>query len=51
MHGDLEEQLIGAYPNRKNEATYHVTVVVIHVTHLAKAWPENHRRRRWVEVY
>ena len=49
LHGDLEEQPIGAYLYQKNEATYHVSVVVMHVTHVAEAWPEDHRRRRlWV---
>ena len=46
--GDLEEQPIGAYLYRKNEATYHVSVVVMRVTHIAEAWPEDHRRRIWV---
>jgi 8-oxo-dGTP pyrophosphatase MutT (NUDIX family) len=47
--GFLEEQPVGSYRYTKSGELYHVTVFLMHVTEMAKNWPEvNLRQRIWV---
>jgi 8-oxo-dGTP pyrophosphatase MutT (NUDIX family) len=47
--GFLEDEAVGTYHYKKSGSIYHVTVFRMHVTEMAKFWPESGLRQRiWV---
>src|SRR5262245_56504146 len=51
FNGSVDEEQFWHFQNGNKGVTNRVTVCIIHVTQVADAWPEDHRRiRRWVRA-
>jgi phosphohistidine phosphatase len=50
VRGDVEAAPLGAYEYEKWGGTCTVEVYAMRVTEVLDAWPESHRRRRWVPL-
>lgn len=50
LNGTLESEAVGTYRYEKRGLVCQVTLFVMHVTKVARTWPEEERTRAWVSL-